>query len=188
MPHYVSGISNELISRARAGDSKAYDAIVLAYVVDLVRFASIMLKSREGAEDVVQEVFLQVWMRRESLPAMDRLGPYLYRATRNRVIDTVRAETTRKRHYTQFAAEGDYGTSHASVMIARGEMEEANKASGILGTAIDALTERQRMVLMLRYEQGLTHAQVAEVLGISLRAAEQLAKRALVVLRSQIQS
>lgn len=188
MPHYVSGISDELISRARTGDSKAYDAIVLAYVVDLVRFASIMLKNRDGAEDVVQEVFLQVWMRRESLPATDRLGPYLYRAIRNRVIDTIRAETTRKRYYTQLAAEPGYGTSHADVMTARNEMEETNETSGILETAVNALTERQRMVLMLRYEQGLTHAQVAEVLGISLRAAEQLAKRALIVLRSQIGS
>jgi RNA polymerase sigma factor (sigma-70 family) len=56
----------------------------------------------------------------------------------------------------------------------------------MLNDAMQALTDRQRMVLMLRYEQGLTHAQVAEVLGVSLRAAEQLAKRALLVLRTQM--
>jgi RNA polymerase sigma-70 factor (ECF subfamily) len=190
MPHHVSGISAEVIERARAGDQRAYETIVLAYATDLVRFASITLRRREGAEDVVQEVFLQLWMRRDRLPDIETLGPYLYRAVRNRGIDLLRSERTRDAYYPRlaeaFARDGSVASDDGGV--GSRTMDDGQDIQDLLDDAMHTLTDRQRMVLMLRYEQGLTHAQVAEVLGISLRAAEQLAKRALLVLRQQMRA
>lgn len=174
-------VSNDLISQARAGDTEAYDIIVLAYIVDLVRFASIMLQNQDSAEDVVQDLFVHLWIRRENLPDAGSLRPYLYRAVRNRTIDLLRAERTRDRYAQRLAHE-----PHMTVEGTEDIIEIGSDSASQLEEAVAYLTERQKMVLMLRYEQGLTHAQVAEVLGVSLRAAEQLAKRGLTTLREKL--
>ena len=75
-----------LISRVRAGDRKAFDELCRKYYAMLVSYARLFLKD-DWAEDVVQDVFYNVWQRRETLDDSNSLYKYLLRSVYNRSLN-----------------------------------------------------------------------------------------------------
>src|SRR5215208_8302170 len=80
----------EVLARLRAGDQQAFDDVFRAHYAALVRFAEGVVRHRAVAEEVVQDVMLQLWRRREALAPDSSLQAYLYQATRNRALNHLR--------------------------------------------------------------------------------------------------
>ena len=74
-------LDRELLAGLRAGQSPAFDAIFRAYYSHLVSFAQSLLHDRGSAEDVAQDVMLELWRRRDALAIHESLRAYLLRAT-----------------------------------------------------------------------------------------------------------
>ena len=79
-----------LLDRIRQGDQSAFDTVFRAHYAPLVGVAEGMLRSRALAEEIVQDVMLELWKRRESLAIEDSLRAYLFRSTRNRSLNHLR--------------------------------------------------------------------------------------------------
>ena len=75
-----------LQDRIRAGDENAFDTVFRSHYAHLVRMAESVLRERALAEEVAQEVMLELWRRRESLQVEQTFRAYLLRATRNRAL------------------------------------------------------------------------------------------------------
>ena len=82
----------EIFERLRLGDHEAFEIIFRAHYAQLVGFAEGMLRRGGTAEEIVQDVMLELWRRRESLVLTESVRAYLYRATRNRVLNDLRHE------------------------------------------------------------------------------------------------
>lgn len=166
-----------LLRRMREGDESAYRELVFSHFVPLVRFALTLGLARADAEDVVQEVLSGVWTNRARWSPVGSVRAYLFAAARHRVVDVLRHAGVERRNQ-----EAARDALHGRDDVDEDGADEERRA--MLQRLIPQLTERQQMALALRYEHEMTHAEIAQALGISLRAAEQLVKRALLTLRS----
>jgi RNA polymerase sigma-70 factor, ECF subfamily len=168
------------VERLRTGDPLAFEALFHAYHAPLCAFAYRYLAARDLAEEVVQEVFLLVWERRETLDVRTSVRSYLFTAVRNASLSYLRHERVVRRRETEVR---DLLQAHAAAH--QPDTVEA-ETMALVRQAIDRLPERCRLAFTLHREQGLTYAEVAGVLGISPRTVEVQIGRALKSLRGAL--
>jgi RNA polymerase sigma-70 factor, ECF subfamily len=167
----------------RAGDVRAFEAVFRAYYARLCGFAYSYLQNRAEAEEIVQDVFLALWQKQETLVLHTSLKAYLFRAVRNRVLN----RNARARVEQRWLEEND----PARLAVADPEpspqqkVEEAQTAER-LRAAIESLPSGCQTVLRLRWEQQLSYAEIAETLGISEKGVENQLARARKVLRGVV--
>jgi RNA polymerase sigma-70 factor (ECF subfamily) len=170
----------EWVEAIRAGDPSAFEALFHAYHPGLCSFACRYLGACDLAEEIVQEVFLCVWERRESWRVRTSVRSYLLTAVRNAAISYLRHEQVVRRRQTELP--------DAQEAVAASPEVRALEAETITAVrdAIGRLPDRCRLVFTLHREQGLTYNEVAEVLGISPRTVEVQIGRALKALRKRL--
>lgn len=181
----VNERSVELLARFRRGDDDAFEAIFREYAAQLCAFALHFTGSRDLATEIVHDVFLLVWERRERLDVQRNLRAYLYKATRNRALEVTRRDDLFRRWADRAALEQEHDRS-ARLAPMPDEQLEHDERMAALREAIDALPERRRMVLLLRWRDGLRNDEVAEVMGISIKTVENQITQSLRVLREKL--
>ena len=165
------------VERIRTGDPMAFEALFHAYHASLCSFAYRYLGARDLAEEMVQEVFLFVWERRESWDVRSSVRSYLFTAVRNAALSYLRHERVVARRDARVLILQDTVAPGADLEVVQAETVAA------IQEAVARLPDRCRLVFTLHREQGLTYAEVAEVLGISPRTVEVQIGRALKSLR-----
>jgi RNA polymerase sigma-70 factor (ECF subfamily) len=169
------------IAGIRRGDVAAFEATVRGYGPQLAAFARSLLGAPDDAEDVVQESLWRIWDRRQAWQPTVSLRAYLLTAVRNRALNVLAHRRVQAAHQaTDGAGAVPEGTVDAVVAA-----EEAIARQRALARGLATLTEKQRTAVRLRYSDGLSMADVAAVLGVSVSAAERLVARALGVLRAE---
>jgi RNA polymerase sigma-70 factor (ECF subfamily) len=162
----------------RAGDPAAFEALFHAEHAALCAFAYRYLKARDLAEEIVQEVFLFIWERRKTWDVRSSVRSYLFTAVRNAAVSYLRHERVVRRRERDALELFQIPSVHA-------DLEEAEILAAVQ-RAVGRLPERCRLVFTLQREQGLTYAEVAEVLGISPKTVEVQMGRALKSLRKSL--
>lgn len=157
----------------------AFGAVVAAHCDRLVRYVYRYVGSRETAEDLVQEVFARLWERGDELQIRDPL-PYLYRTAHNLAVSHVRHEQVRERWQARAALAPSPTAEGAHAAVERTDLAQA------IDRAIADLPERCRQVFTMSREQGLTHAEIARILGLSVKTVESHVWRAMTMLREKI--
>ncbi|WP_205699125.1 RNA polymerase sigma factor [Conexibacter sp. SYSU D00693] len=165
----------ELVARLRKGDEAAFGEIHDRHRAALERYAKRILDGRgaSGPEDVVQDVFVRA---HAALKADDRpmqLRAWLYRLTRNRCLDELRRPATGATVPMDDVLD-PVALEHSDPYEATTRREELRDVV----TDLASLPDRQREVLLFREVEGLSHEEVAEQLGITVRASKNLANRA----------
>jgi RNA polymerase sigma-70 factor (ECF subfamily) len=169
---------SDVVARVRAGDETAFEALFREYHPPLCRFVYGFLRSRDLAEEVVQEVFLALWTRRASWDVQGTVRAYLYGAARNRALNLI------KRARIEQKWRDAAPTAPLALPLAESQdSAEANEVATLVRSAIDALPERCRLVMMLRWQHHLKHVEIAEALGISIKGVENQLRRGLDLLR-----
>jgi RNA polymerase sigma-19 factor, ECF subfamily len=169
-----------LLERIRAGDSGAFDAVFRANYAALVGSAERILGRRDVAEEIVQDVMLELWRRRETLAVEDSLRGYLFRATRNRSLNHLRHGAIEKRAEPELAASRSASGSSAHTALVEEEIDVAVKR------AVADLPARCREVFELSRVHGLRYSEIATTLGISVKTVEAQMGKALRILRERL--
>jgi len=169
----------------RAGDVAAFDALCLAYAERLWRFAYSILGSRDGAQDVVQDVLLSIWERRASLDLSGSVTAYLLGACRRRALYYVRNHQTTERIGQQWPSDEIPGTAQLPEGPQRAlERDETRR---LLARALSELPETRRHIVALRWDQQLGYDDIARVMQITPDAARAQVSRAYRTLRALLQ-
>lgn len=167
---------NELVERTKAGDVRSYEELVRRYE-RLVGRVIYPYAGREAAvEDLVQETFLRAYDRLSTFNPEYRFKTWLLAIANNLGIDTLR----RRRDVVEFDPELHARVTHGPEAVAI----EAERARSVQ-SAVMTLPETYSVPLVLRYAEGLTYTEIAEVLDITVpalksrlfRARNMLAKR-----------
>jgi RNA polymerase sigma-70 factor (ECF subfamily) len=168
-----------LLERLRQGDSLAFDAIFRTWYGPLVGTAERMLRDRAVAEELVQDVMLELWRRRETLAADGSPQAYLFQATRNRVLNHLRHLKIEQR--SEPAIRGDSVSSpQADAGLVQEELGVA------VQEAVKSLPDRCREVFELSRVHGLKYSEIAKQLGISVKTVEAQMGKALRTLRERL--
>jgi RNA polymerase sigma-70 factor (ECF subfamily) len=170
----------ELVGRVRHGDEAAFESLFRTYHARLASFAYRYVQSQEIAEELVQEVFLDLWSRRALVDVGVVVKTYLFIAVKNAALSYLRHEKVERRREGEVIALFSGPRAAADV-----ELHRADLAAEVQ-RAIARLPERCRVVFSLRREHEMSHAQIAEILGISPRTVENQLARALKSLRKYL--
>jgi RNA polymerase sigma-70 factor (ECF subfamily) len=168
----------ELISGLRRGDDAAFAALFRTLYAGLVAAAERLLGDRASAEDVAQDVMLELWRRREQLPEDVSLRGYLYQSVRNRALNKLRhARTAREAEpYVRPPSAAPSTDAHAVT----GELEVAMRQ------AVADLPDEVRETFLLSRVDGLTYAEIATTVGMSVKTVEARMGRALKHVRERL--
>jgi RNA polymerase sigma-70 factor (ECF subfamily) len=172
-----------LVARARAGDRDAFGQIFAEYYPRLVAFARAGLQGgrSEVAEETVQDVFLEIWARRDTWTIERSLAAYLFRAVRNRISSERRTLRLERGYAESVVREIDTATREK----ADDHLDEV-VLEAALASALAVLPERARQVFLLNRRDHLSYAEIADVLGIAVKTVEMHMARALRALRASL--
>jgi len=166
-----------LIARLRQGDATALDALLREYWRPLHRYATRLLQDSDLAQDLVQETFVRLWLKRMQLEP-GSLRSFLYRVLHNLALDDLRKRQVRNRSLRRLVAEGP--DEVVEPIEARPQVETA------VTTAINALPARRREAFVLAYLHQLSYREIAEVMQVSPATVKNQIAAALVQLRDQL--
>ena len=166
-----------LVARVVDGDADAFGELYLLHMDAIYRYIYYRVGDAGDAEDLTEQVFLKAW---EALPAYRLRGKpfvsWLYRIAHNAIVDRFRRE---KRTVPMAMSEHvDWEGNAASSLEQVIATEEASTLAG----AIAQLPELQQQVIVLRFVEGLKHAEVARIIGRSRGACRVIQHRALAAL------
>ena len=168
----------ELLRAVADGDRTAFDRLSRRHLDRAYGVAVRMTGSRADAEDVVQDVFMRLWLKPDSWrPGQAQFSTWLYRVVVNRCLDLKRRPKGADLEAIEEPQDPDPN--------AEGSLLEAER-SHALQSAVAQLPERQRAAIVLTYTAGLRNAEAASAMDISVKAFEALLVRAKRELRDQL--
>ena len=169
----------DLLARLRRGDDAAYEVIFRQWYAPLVATTTALLRDRGPAEEVVQDVLLELWRRRESITFETSVRAYLFQSARNRGLNYLRRQRVEQRGEGTIAA-GMPTPEPADSEAREGELNVA------IQRAIAGLPDRCREVFELSRVSGLKYSEIATQLGISVKTVEAQMGKALRVMREKL--
>ncbi|HEU4994992.1 MAG TPA: RNA polymerase sigma-70 factor [Gemmatimonadaceae bacterium] len=169
----------ELLTRIQAGDESAYDTAFRAWYPILVRVAGSLVRDTDAAEEVAQDVMVELWRRRHVIDASVSLRAYLLRSVRNRSLNQLRHLRVRRQSEAEIEATYDAPLASDQPIVAK-ELSEA------VQIALKELPPRCREVFELSRVSGLKYTEIAETLGISPKTVEAQMGKALRILRERL--
>jgi RNA polymerase sigma-70 factor, ECF subfamily len=150
------------------GDHDAFAELVRRWETPIQRLCGRMIGDLHKAEDLAQETFARVFVRRASYEPTGRFSTWLWRIAINLCHDELRRRTRRGEQSLQFeGADGEDGeTAPVSPDATPSEELQTLEKSERIRAAVGRLPEKLRVVVLLRHYEGLKFAEIAEVLGI----------------------
>ncbi len=177
---YPDASDAELLAWSGEGDRHAFEEIVVRHGGFALRLATRLLKDPAAAEDVVQEAMVRIWSQAGRFdPDRARFTTWLYRIVSNLCVD-------QQRRVRPESMPEDFDPPDPADGIC--ESLEAGQRRDALAAARDALPKRQREAMALVYDEGLSGAEAAQALGLSVKAVERLLARARATLREQLRT
>lgn len=155
-----------------------FKSIYFQLYPDLFRVGSYILKDSLEAEDVVQEVFLTLWEKRNELHKIDDLKSYTIRATQNRSFDRLKASKKEQERILKIETDEE---SYSGF-----ELNEEDDFREVLEVAVSKLSPKCRLVFSLSRFEGLSNDEISEYLGISKRTVETQISNALKSFRGEL--
>ena len=170
----------ELVERFNGGDMNAYREIYCKYVPVMQAFAA-KFTDRDIVEDLVQDIFMQIWVAREKSPIKESLQDYLFRAVRNRCINYLQHLKVKANYEAQEKVdlqfhEVDFSQSPEQLLIQKEQLEQIHHE-------IEKLPEKCRQIFLMAYDEDKKAAEIAQKLHLSVRTVETQIYKALKTLK-----
>lgn len=173
----MDNIQDKLIAGLREGNKKVFEDIFHAYYAPLCRYCTYLVFDSEVAEEIVQDLFCKLWVKREALEIETSLKAYLYRAVLNHSINYLNHLKIREKHrqYVGFQVHGSLENPY--------ECLEEKDIQRMLILALLKMPEKRRIIFEMSRQQGMKYSEIAEKLKISVKTVESQMSKALEYLR-----
>ncbi len=174
----MTNMENVFIMRIRQNDSSALDELFDSYYEKLCNYAYSIIRDYTDAEDIVQDLFVAIWLRRHSLVINSSVKAYLFRCVYNACLDYRKHEKVK----LKFELQGKATIESCEFQQSIDDYDLSEK----IEQAIEKLPEKMREIFCLsRFEQ-LTYAEIAMKLDISVNTVDTQIRRALKNLKKQL--
>jgi RNA polymerase sigma-70 factor (ECF subfamily) len=168
-------MADTLLPRARAGDTEAFATLVRQHQASVFSIGLRMLNRRDAAEDLAQDVFLQLFRKLESIETAEHLGFWLRRVAANLAIDRLRSPALA---LTQPLVDDNEVAAHETA-------EDLLRDRALL-KLLGELSPHARAVMLLRYQEDCDVAEIATALDMPANTVKSHIKRSLTTLRRRL--
>ena len=170
----------QLIVNASEGDENAFAHIFYEYSPALLSFARKLSYNPIEAEEIIQNVFLRVWLHRDKLPGVENLKSWLYKFVVNEGLTYIKKKLARDRATLQF---------QKTVISADNDIEKTvdlNELKRIVAEAVESLSDQRRKVFNLSRGEGLSIDEISKQLNLSPNTVKNTLVAALKVIRNYL--
>jgi len=180
----------EIINRLQQGDEQAFKQLVGNYQELVVTTCFGLVHNMEDAEDIAQDVFIEVFRSVDKFRADSKLSTWLYRISVNRSLNFIRDNKRRKWFWSfEDAAENKNNPLEKRTHGASENPEyefENNQRTQFLHQAIDSLPKNQRIAFTLNKYEDLNYNEISEIMDLSKSSVESLIHRAKINLQKKL--
>ena len=156
----------ELARDALAGSEAAYRELVARYATPAVNFIHRLIRDRALAEDLAQEGFLRVYQRLNTYDADRKFSSWFFQVLRNITIDYLRVNRLPTASLDELEEAGNRGAAVDRESASPEEAAEQGELASAMAAALSRIRPEYREVVVLRYQEGMTHPEIAEILGL----------------------
>jgi len=169
----------ELIKKLSNGDSFAFEVLFYKYRNKVKGFTIRMVPAQIDPEEIVQEVFVKVWLKRESINPDKDFQSFLFSIAKNLVLDQLKSAVNRRLYFV-----GEYFQQDLQI-DSDSESQINEETENKLSELIHKIPERRREIFLLSRYEGLSYKQIAERLNISENTVDSQIRNALAFLRKE---
>ena len=169
----------KLLDLLKQGNPAGLNGLFKAYFRLVCTVSYRMTNDQQTAEDIGQEVFMQLWKKRKDLNITVSVKSYLTRAASNKTLNFIRDQKIKLSGAEEPLAEDFGGTTDA-------EFEGTVELKAKIAESIKELPDRCRMVFLLSRDQEMSYREIAEALDISIKTVENQISKALKILRIKL--
>jgi len=162
-----------LLHQVAQGNQEAFADLFQAYHQPLAEYVFRVTESMEMTEDIIQDVFIKIWLKRETLPELNSFTNYLFILSRNHTFRCLRKKATDHQRNITWGEQFEATTDHPD------DDNEGNTYRALIDAAIAQLPPQQQKVYFLSRHEGMKHAEIAAQLGISVETSKKHMKLAL---------
>jgi RNA polymerase sigma-70 factor (family 1) len=180
MADYRSHTDVELTNLLKSGDQAAFTGIYERYKGLLYIYACKIVKDDDIAEDLVQEIFIYLWDKRQTINFNSSISSYLYSAVRYKFFDLVDHQKVRADYvqaFQEFLDQGEYVTDNYIL---------EKELSALIEKEIANLPAKMREVFLLSRKENLSNQEIAERLDISEKTVKNQLSASLKLLRTKL--
>lgn len=174
-------MNDNLSLRIKLGDEKAFELLFRKYYPRLCGFANKFLNNSEEAEEIVRDVFLELWEGRKKIEPEESLNAYLFKITQNKSINILRRKKVESKYidvYKLVYAEHIEITPYQSLL--------GHELEGNITIALSKIPSKCRKIFELSRVKGLKYNEIAATLQISVKTVEAHMSKALQILRYEL--
>lgn len=170
-----------LTRRLKENDKSAFELIFNNFSRRLYCFTLGYVHSQAEAEEIIQNVFISLWENRDMLNEAFPLHNYLYKVTINHIYNYFKQQSVRRNYRERVLLEGSEADLEVEQSILANDLEET------VNRFVEDLPLRQQIIYRLSRMEGLCHAEIAQRMGLSIRAVENHIYRTLKYIREKLQ-
>lgn len=161
----------------KAGDESAFEIIFKTHYSLLLKLALFYLENKEEAEELVQDIFYQLWQERQKIEIQKTLKGYLLLSVKNRCLNKLRKPTA----LVPIEEDDEFSSWHEA--DSELNLKEAQKT---ISDALARLPEQCRIIFLMHRQEGLSYKEIAELLNIAPKTVENQIGKALKLLRADL--
>jgi RNA polymerase sigma factor (sigma-70 family) len=179
-----------LVERLKQKDNAAFKEVVDTWQAMVYNTVLGVIQNTEDAEDIAQEVFVQVYQSIGSFKGQSKLSTWLYRIAISKSLDHLRKKKRKKRFgiLQSFFGKNDELTVDAPDFFHPGIVLENKQNSAVLFKAIALLPQNQGIAFVLNKVEGRSYQEISDIMKLSLSAVDSLLQRAKTNLRKYLQN
>ena len=179
MTRLNSDKESELVRKLRDGDSLAFELLFLQYSSKLYYFVNKYLNLKEESEEIVQDVFLNLWKHRKEIRSEDAFKSYIFKIALNNIRNYFKKKQVQEKHKQIIAQE--------YLFEGQPDLEESDYEAVIkqVDKLIEQLPEKRREIFLLSRKEGLDISEIAKYLNISESTVKNQISSAITFLKGE---
>jgi RNA polymerase sigma-70 factor (ECF subfamily) len=168
------------INNIKNGDIKSFESFFRQFYQPLCEYASSLVKDYDLSEELVQDVFFQIWKKRADIKIQTTLQGYLYQSVKNECLQHIRHKAVEKKYAEKVQKDFNHTEYFPTDELV------VNEISDKINSTLESLPDKCKEIFKLSRFEGLKYSEIAEKLSVSVKTVESYMGKALKIFRENL--